>query len=83
MSIFKGLLQDEDFLIAAGLLQQGAQGKGVGEGLFASISQAGQLKKLFGTKDQKLISAFNKTTGEKEFATSSQIQASSGNLMPI
>ena len=55
MSIFKGLLQDEDFLIAAGLLQQGAQGKGVGEGLFASISQAGQLKKLFGTKDQKLI----------------------------
>ena len=82
MSIFKGLLQDEDFLIAAGLLQQGAQGKGVGEGLFASISQAGQLKKLFGTKDQKLISAFNKTTGEKEFATSSQIQASNGNLIP-
>ena len=81
MSIFKGLLQDEDFLIAAGLLQQGAQGKGVGEGLFASISQAGQLKKLFGTKDQKLISAFNKTTGEKEFATASQIQASNGNLI--
>ena len=57
MSIFKGLLQDEDFLVAAGLLQQGAQGKSVGEGLFTSISQAGQLKKLFGgkKKERKII----------------------------
>lgn len=57
MSIFKGLLQDEDFLVAAGLLQQGAQGKSVGEGLFTSISQAGQLKKLFGDKkkERKII----------------------------
>ena len=81
MSIFKGLLQDEDFLVAAGLLQQGAQGKSVGEGLFTSISQAGQLKKLFGG-NKNLMEVFNKTTGEKQFATSSQIQSSNGNLIP-
>ena len=51
---FKGLLQDEEFLVAAGLLQQGAQGKGVGEAIFPAIAQAGQLKKLFAgkTKDK-------------------------------
>lgn len=81
MSIFKGLLQDEDFLVAAGLLQQGAQGKSVGESLFTSISQAGQLKKMFGG-NKNLMEVFNKTTGEKQFATSDQIQNSSGNLIP-
>lgn len=50
---FKGLLQDEEFLVAAGLLQQGAQGKGVGEAIFPAIAQAGQLKKLFNTNKNK------------------------------
>jgi len=81
MSIFKGLLQDEDFLVAAGLLQQGAQGKGIGEAIFPAIAQAGQLKKMFGG-NKNLMEVFNKTTGEKQFATSSQIQSSNGNLIP-
>ena len=50
---FKGLLQDEEFLVAAGLLQQGAQGKGVGEAIFPAIAQAGQLKKLFSANKNK------------------------------
>ena len=50
---FKGLLQDEEFLVAAGLLTQGAQGKGVGEAIFPAIAQAGQLKKLFNTNKNK------------------------------
>ena len=84
MSIFrKGLLQDEEFLIAAGLLQQGAQGKGIGEAIFPAIAQAGQVKKIFGgDKKKSLMEVFNKTTGEKEFATFSQIQGSNGNLIP-
>tara|TARA_R100000908_G_scaffold63312_1_gene44120 strand:- start:3888 stop:5060 length:1173 start_codon:yes stop_codon:yes gene_type:complete len=81
MSIFKGLLQDDEFLIAAGLLQQGAQGKSVGEGLFNSIAQAGQYKKLLGG-NKNFMTVFNKTTGEVQFATSNQIQNSSGNLIP-
>ena len=83
MSIFrKGLLQDEEFLIAAGLLQQGAQGKGIGEAIFPAIAQAGQVKKIFGGDKKNLMEVFNKTTQEKEFATSSQIQSSNGNLIP-
>ena len=79
---FKGLLEDEQFLIAAGLLQQGAQGKGIGEAFFPAIAQAGQVKKIFGGEKKSLMEVFNKTTGEKEFATFSQIQSSNGNLIP-
>ena len=43
----KGLLQDEEFLFAAGLLQQGSQGKSIGEGAFSSLIQAGKIKKSF------------------------------------
>ena len=46
MSIFKGLLQDEEFLFAAGLLQQGSQGKSIGGAIFPAISGAAQVKKL-------------------------------------
>ena len=53
MSIFKGLLQDEEFLVAAGLLQQGSQGKGIGEAFFPAITQAAQAKKLFGEKKKR------------------------------
>ena len=53
MSFFKGLLQDEEFLIAAGLLQQGSQGKGIGEAIFPAVAQAGQVKKLFGEKKKR------------------------------
>ena len=53
MSFFKGLLEDEEFLVAAGLLQQGSQGKGIGEAIFPAIAQAGQVKKLFGEKKKR------------------------------
>ena len=83
MSIFKGLLQDEDFLVAAGLLQQGAQGKGIGEAIFPAIAQAGQLKKVFGKTSQKTKGVLNLTTGMQQFATESQIANSNGMLVPI
>ena len=40
----KGLLQDEEFLFAAGLLQQGSQGKSIGAAAFPSLVQAGKIK---------------------------------------
>ena len=56
MSIFrKGLLQDEEFLIAAGLLQQGAQGKGIGEAIFPAIAQAGQVNKKYLVVIKKIL----------------------------
>ena len=48
MSIFKGLLQDEEFLVAAGLLSAGSQGQSIGQAAFPSILQAAQVKKAFG-----------------------------------
>jgi len=84
MSIFrKGLLQDEEFLIAAGLLQQGAQGKGIGEAVFPAIAQAGQVKKIFGKTAQKTKGVYNLVTGTQQFATESQIANSNGMLVPI
>jgi len=51
----RGLLQDEEFLIAAGLLSAGSQGQSIGQAAFPSILQAGQVKKAFGTKQRKTI----------------------------
>ena len=53
MSIFKGLLQDEDFLIGAGLLSAGSQGQSVSQGLMASLNQAAAIKKLSTPKDKQ------------------------------
>ena len=44
----KGLLQDEEFLVAAGLLSAGSQGQSIGQAAFPSILQAAQVKKAFG-----------------------------------
>ena len=52
MSIFKGLLQDEEFLFAAGLLQQGSQGKSLGGAIMPSLVQTAQIKKLTAGKQK-------------------------------
>ena len=49
----KGLLQDEEFLFAAGLLQQGSQGKSLGAAAFPSLIQAGKIKQAFTPKNQQ------------------------------
>ena len=49
----KGLLQDEEFLFAAGLLQQGSQGKSLGAAAFPALVQAGKIKKSFAPKDKE------------------------------
>ena len=53
MSFLKGSLQDEEFLFAAGLLQQGSQGKSLGAAAFPSLIQAGQIKKAFAPKNKE------------------------------
>ena len=49
----KGLLQDEEFLLGAGLLTQGAKGKSIGEAAFPSIVQAGKTANYFKTAEAK------------------------------
>ena len=82
MSIFKGLLQDEEFLFAAGLLQQGSQGKSIGEGAFPSLIQAAQIKKSFAPTVNKTKSVFDKSKGENVLATDKQIAENPDNYSP-
>jgi len=44
MSFLKGLLQDEEFLLGAGLLAAGSQGKNFGEAAFPAILQTAHVK---------------------------------------
>ncbi len=44
----RGLLQDEEFLLRAGLLTAGSQGQNVGQAVFPSLLQAAKVKKAFG-----------------------------------
>ena len=71
MSLFKGLLQDEEFLFAAGLLQQGSQGKSLGGSIMPALTQTAQIKKLTAgkIKDQfKMLS--NEEAQSEGFDTS-------------
>ena len=47
MSILKGLLQNEEFLIGAGLLQSGSMGQNIGQSIFPALTQAGKTQALF------------------------------------
>jgi hypothetical protein len=53
MSILKGLLQDEQFLVAAGLLSAGSQGQGIGQAAFPALLQAAQIQKAFAPEDKE------------------------------
>ena len=61
MSILKGLLQDEEFLIGAGLLAGGAKGQSFGQAAFPSILQAAQVQKAFAPKINKTKAAVDTT----------------------
>ena len=49
----KGLLQDEEFLLGAGLLSAGSQGKSLGGALMPTLIQSAQIKKLTTPKDTR------------------------------
>ena len=84
----KGLLQDEEFLFAAGLLQQGSQGKSIGEGAFSSLIQAGKIKKAFTPTVNKTKAAIDTSidtsTGKSNlvFATDKQIAENPERFIP-
>ena len=55
----KGLLQDEEFLLGAGLLTAGSKGQSLSEGLLPSLIQAGKIKKAFTPTIKKFSSSSN------------------------
>ena len=48
MGLLSEWLKDEEFLVAAGLLTAGAEGKTIGQAAFPAILQAAKVKKAFG-----------------------------------
>jgi len=79
----KGLLQDEEFLFAAGLLQQGSQGKSLGAAAFPSLIQAGKIKKAFTPTAQKTKQAFDNVLMKNVFVTDAEIAGMPNRFTPI
>ena len=79
----KGLLQDEEFLLGAGLLAQGSQGKNLGAALMPSLVQAGKIKKAFTPTAQKTKQAFDNVLMKNVFVTDLEVSQSPGRFTPI
>jgi len=65
----KGLLQDEEFLLGAGLLSAGSQGQGLGQAAFPALIQAGRTAAIFkeaAKKEEtsKFVNDYKKTLPE-------------------
>lgn len=79
----KGLLQDEEFLVAAGLLTAGSQGQGIGQAAFPAMLQAAQIKKAFAPTAKKTKQAYDSVTGKNVFVTDLEVAQSPGRFTPI
>ena len=79
----KGLLQDEEFLLGAGLLSAGSQGQNLGGALMPSLVQAGKIKKAFTPTAQKTKQAFDNVLGKNVFVTDLEVSQSPGRFSPI
>ena len=79
----RGLLQDEEFLLGAGLLTAGSQGQHVGQAVFPSMIQAAQVKKAFTPTAKKTKQAFDNVMGKNVFVTDLEIAQSKGRFTPI
>ena len=79
----KGLLQDEEFLLGAGLLTAGSQGQSLSEGLMPSLIQAGKIKKAFTPTAQKTKKAFDNVLMKDVFVTDMEIKNMPNRFTPI
>jgi len=78
----KGLLQDEEFLVAAGLLSA-AQGQSLGGALMPSLVQAGKIKKAFTPTIKKTKQAFDNVLMKNVFVTDAEIASMPNRFTPI
>jgi len=79
----KGLLQDEEFLLGAGLLTAGSKGQSLSEGLMPSLIQAGKIKKAFTPTAQKTKQAFDNVLMKNVFVTDAEIAGMPNRFTPI
>ena len=78
----KGLLEDENFLIGAGLLTAGAKGQSAGEAIFPSIIQAAKVKKTFQDTAKPTKSVFSIKDNKNVLASDSEIAKDKANYLP-
>ena len=78
----KGLLQDEEFLIGAGLLTAGAKGQSAGEAIFPSIIQAAKVKKTFQDTAKPTKSVFSIKDNKNVLASDVEISKDKANYLP-
>ena len=79
----KGLLQDEEFLLGAGLLTAGSKGQSLSEGLMPSLIQAGKIKKAFTPTIKKTKQAFDNVLKKNVFVTDAEIAGMPTRFTPI
>jgi len=79
----RGLLQDEEFLLGAGLLTAGSQGQHVGQAVFPSMIQAAKVKKAFAPEFIKPMEVFDKKINEKIFVNPKKIGTEGGRYVPV
>ena len=79
----KGLLQDEEFLFAAGLLSGGAKGQSIGQATFPSLINAGKIKKAFTPTVKKTKQAFDNVLMKNVFVTDAEIAGMPNRFTPI
>ena len=86
--LLSDMLQDEQFLVAAGLLSAGSQGQGIGQAAFPALLQAAQIQKAFTPKINKTKAAVDTTidtsTGESNlvFVSDKQIAENPNRFIP-
>mgnify|MGYP003664326349 FL=1 len=78
----RGLLEDENFLIGAGLLTAGAKGQSLGEAAFPTILQAAKVKKTFADTAKTTKSVFSIKDNKNVLASDIEISKDKANYLP-
>ena len=78
----KGLLEDENFLIGAGLLTAGSKGQSLGEAAFPTILQAAKVKKTFADTAKTTKSVFSIKDNKNVLASDIEISKDKANYLP-
>jgi len=78
----KGLLEDENFLIGAGLLTAGAKGQSIGEAAFPTIINAAKTKKAFADTAKTTKSVFSIKDNKNVLASDIEISKDKANYLP-
>jgi len=82
MGLLSEWLKDEEFLVAAGLLTAGAEGKTIGQAAFPAILGAAQVKKAFGDTAKSTKSVWSIKDNKNVLASDKVIAENPDNYLP-